>query len=43
MMVGYQEQLVMGVHRMHNFDTGNIIQTRNVQWTGQKYADCESK
>ena len=43
MMVGYQEQSAMGVYRMYNFDTGNIIHTRNVRWTGQKYQDYESK
>ena len=43
MMVGYHEQSTMVVYRMHNFDTGNIIQTRNVRWTGQKYQDYESK
>ena len=43
MMVGYQEQSAMCVYRMYNFDTGNIIHTRNVRWTGQKYQDYESK
>ena len=42
-MVGYQEQSATGIYRMYNFDTGNIIQTRNVRWTGQKYQDYESK
>ena len=28
---------------MNNFETGNIIQTKNVRWTNQKYVDYKLK
>ena len=43
MVVGYHEQSATGVFRMYNFDTGNIIQTRNVRWTGQTYQGYKLK
>ena len=43
MMVGYHVQSAMGVYRIYNFETGNIIQTRNVRWTNQKYVDYKLK
>ena len=43
MMVGYHEQSAMGVYRMYNFNTGNIIQTRNVRWSNQKYSEHRVK
>ena len=43
MMVGHSHKSGVGVHGMHDLNTGKIHNIRNVRWAGKMHKECSKE